>query len=213
MLEDYEHQPFNSPIPSAMVHPKVPRYLLQQQQQLQQLQQLQQQQQQQQQPEQHGGTTVIDVYRITLLLNRDGAVKLMTICFVVTVMVAILIKLFKTTTRRDSHRRHHTSMRWNSVFAVVNTTWVCACVMLLTKCLWMIVNDTNDPDHVIRLFPWYIFIIISCCIIDIAESCALKRPAKKLKERPQQLLDDDFVKRKDIKMLNPPSNDDPLIQA
>ena len=51
-----------------------------------------------------------------------------------------------------------------------------------------------------RLFPWYIAIIISCCLIDIAEGLALK-PPKKLKEKTIS-LNDEFVQRKDIKMLN-----------
>lgn len=162
--------------------------------------QLQHQQEQhlQHQQQQHPQTTtaVIDIYKITVLLNRDGAVKLMTVCFVITVMVAILIKLFKATTR--SHGRKYL-VKWTGVFACINTLWVCACVMLLTKCLWMIINDNNDPDHVIRLFPWYIAIIISCCVIDIAESCAL-RPSKKLKEKTIS-VGDEFVQRKELKML------------
>ena len=79
----------------------------------------------------------------------SGAVKLMTVCFVITVMFAILIKLFKATTRTHKHARKHVC-KWTGVFACVNTLWACACVTLLTKCLWMIVNDNNDPDNVIR---------------------------------------------------------------
>ena len=113
---------------------------------------------------------VLGVYKITVLFHKDGAIKLLAVCFFITVIICILVKVFKM-----HPKRYRKQFQYNKLFDIFNVVWIIACLLLLCKCLWMIAYGEDDMDGVVKLFPWYILIILSCCVIDIAEQF-LPRP-------------------------------------
>ena len=133
------------------------------------------------------------VYRISLTLKKEGVVKVITSLLFISLILGILIKVYK--------RQKTLQVRWlfELFFSLLNIAWIASCVVLLSKCTWLVIYQRDDISEIIKLFPWYICVISSCCIIDIAENCTYR--LTKITDGKLVWIDPKDIDKKDILKL------------
>lgn len=134
------------------------------------------------------------VYRINVTLNKEGLVKIITVVLFFTVVLGIV---FKTCRKQRENTTVRTRWVIELFFSILNIAWIASCFILLSKCASMLIYNNENVQEIVKLFPWYICLVLSCCIMDISESCAYR--LLKMTNKKMMLIDPDDIE--DKKML------------